>query len=185
MVSYQILHQAIYDILLLSKQYSSNHVINGFAFLEIMCIKQVEYLMMLHVHWMCLACKTSVMLWACSNVIIRLHTQNKSSGILFNFSIFVGTCPFVDAIFCALPYPWFHPWYYTNIGPTLKPWYLNEWFVLFGYFQCCECKGNIWPVEILLMQPKAWSGSEYSIYQFTRQDILKFKDMKSCKAYIL
>ena len=46
-------------------------------------------------------------------------------------------------------------------------------------------QGNIWPFEILLMQPKAWSGSEYSIYQFTRQDIPKFKDMKSCKAYIL
>ena len=65
-------------------------MIHGFAFLEIMFIKQVEYLMMLLVHLMCLPCKISVMLWACSNVIIRLHTQNKSSGILFKFQFLWG-----------------------------------------------------------------------------------------------
>ena len=33
----------------------------------------------------------------------------------------------LQTYFMFMTYPWFYPWVYLNIGPSLKPWYL-KWF---------------------------------------------------------
>ena len=94
--SCQFLHKAIYDILLLSYKDTTTSVINGFAFLDIMCFEQAGESIDVASEFDVLTLKDFSNLMGYLNFHYQVaHRKNKSSGSHANFTNFVGTHPYL------------------------------------------------------------------------------------------
>ena len=97
----------------------------------------------------------------------------------------------------------FHTWIF---GPTLKPWYSNEYLVppsnldtrmiiwslletlILEWMICTDiwwyvCKGNVGPGEMLLMQPRLRSSTKHLCYFLCHIQFRSTKYILSCKGH--
>jgi hypothetical protein len=94
--SRQFLHKAIYDILLLSYNDTTNNVINGFVFPEVMYFEQAGVSIDVASEFDVLTSKDFSDVMGYLNFHYQVaHRKNKSSGSHDDFANFVGTCPYL------------------------------------------------------------------------------------------
>ena len=94
--SRQFLHKAIYDILLLSYNDTTNNVINGFAFPEVVYFEQAGVSIDIASEFDVLTSKDFSDVMGYLNFHYQVaHRKNKSSGSHGDFANFVGTRPYL------------------------------------------------------------------------------------------
>ena len=101
--SRQFLHKAIYDIMLLSYNDTTNNAVSGFAFLEVVYFEQAGVCIDITFDFDVITSKDTIDIMGYLDIfIISWHSvRTNHQSVMMNFANFVGMCPHPLIIVCG------------------------------------------------------------------------------------